>query len=80
MTVKFYNIKSIDKFMKVIDSCKGKIEIVTENGDKLNLKSKLSQYIAIVKLFGINAIKEIEVITHERSDFDILLKAMVNGI
>ena len=80
MKIKFYNIKNAEKFMKVIDSCEGKIEVKTENGDVLNLKSKLSQYIAIVKIFGINAIKEIEITAYEKKDFDILLKAMVNGI
>ena len=41
--MKVQNIKDIDKFFKVIDSCAGKVELVTGEGDRLNLKSKLSR-------------------------------------
>ena len=41
--MKVQNITDIDKFFKVVDSCKGKVELVTGEGDRLNLKSKLSQ-------------------------------------
>ena len=40
--MKVQNITDIDKFFKVVDSCKGKVELVTGEGDRLNLKSKLS--------------------------------------
>ena len=42
--MKVMGIKDIDKFFEVVDSCKGKVELVTGEGDRLNLKSKLSQY------------------------------------
>ena len=45
-TMKIENIKDINKFFQVIDSCKGKVELVTGEGDRLNLKSKLSQYVS----------------------------------
>ena len=41
--MKVMGIKDIDKFFEVADSCKGKVELVTGEGDRLNLKSKLSQ-------------------------------------
>ena len=40
--MKIQNITNIEKFFKVVDSCKGKVELVTGEGDILNLKSKLS--------------------------------------
>ena len=43
--MKVMGIKDIDKFFEVVDSCKGKVELVTGEGDRLNLKSKLSQYL-----------------------------------
>ena len=46
------NITDIDGFFKVIDSCKGKVELVTDEGDRLNLKSKLSQYVSLAKIFS----------------------------
>lgn len=45
--MKISNIKDVDKFFQVIDSCKGRVELVTGEGDRLNLKSKLSQYVSL---------------------------------
>ena len=42
--MKIKNIKDVDGFFKVIDSCAGKVELITGEGDRLNLKSKLCQY------------------------------------
>ena len=40
--MKVTKINDIEKFFGVVDSCKGKVELVTGEGDRLNLKSKLS--------------------------------------
>ena len=37
--MKVQNITDIEGFFKAIDSCKGKVELVTGEGDRLNLKS-----------------------------------------
>ena len=42
--MKIKNINDVDKFFEVVGSCKGKVELVTGEGDRLNLKSKLCQY------------------------------------
>ena len=47
--MKVSNIKDIEKFFEVVDSCQGKVELVTGEGDRLNLKSKLSQYVSLCK-------------------------------
>ena len=49
--MKVQNITDIDKFFKVVDSCKGKVELVTGEGDRLNLKSKLSQMISFLSTY-----------------------------
>lgn len=36
------------KFLEVSGSCKNDVYLCTESGDRLNLKSKLSQYVVIV--------------------------------
>lgn len=38
--MKVQNITDIDAFFKVVDNCKGRVELVTGEGDRLNLKSK----------------------------------------
>ena len=45
--MKLQNVKDVRKLFEVVDSCKGKVELVTGEGDRLNLKSKLSQYISL---------------------------------
>lgn len=41
---------SIQDFTKVISECKGDVYMVTEEGDRLNLKSKLCQLIGFAAL------------------------------
>ena len=48
--MKVQNITDIEGFFKVIDECKGKVELVTGEGDRLNLKSKLSQYVSMANI------------------------------
>ena len=50
--MKVSNIKDIEKFFEVVDSCEGRVELVTGEGDRLNLKSKLSQYVSLANIFS----------------------------
>ena len=76
--MKVENIKDIDKFFKVIDECKGKVELVTGEGDRLNLKSKLSQYVSMANIFSDGTIKELELVAYEPEDIDRLVNYMIN--
>ena len=49
--MKVQNITDIEGFFNVIDQCKGRVELVTGEGDRLNLKSKLSQYVSMANIF-----------------------------
>ena len=77
--MKIENIKDVDAFFKVIDSCKGKVELVTGEGDRLNLKSKLSQYVSLANIFSNGEIPELELVAYEREDIDKLVSFMING-
>ena len=74
--MKVQNITDIDKFFKVIDSCKGKVELVTGEGDRLNLKSKLSQYVSLANILSNGEIPELEVIAYEKEDIDKIVNFM----
>jgi len=41
---------SIENFKKIIDSCDGDVFLLSPYGDRYNLKSTLSQYVALGKL------------------------------
>ena len=76
--MKVNNIHDIEKFFKVVDECKGKVELVTGEGDRLNLKSKLSQYVSMANIFSDGTIKELELVAYEPEDIDKLVNYMIN--
>lgn len=41
------NIKELQEFLAIVNSCEGSIWLESVDGDKLNLKSQLSQYVAL---------------------------------
>ena len=77
--MKVQNITDIDKFFEVIDSCKGKVELVTGEGDRLNLKSKLSQYVSMANIFSDGSIAELELLAYEPEDINKLVNFMMNN-
>ena len=77
--MKIENIRDIDRFFEVVDSCKGRVELVTGEGDRLNLKSKLCQYVSLANIFSNGEIPELEIIASEKEDVDRLLNFMVSG-
>ncbi len=78
--MKVTNITNIDAFFKVIDACSGKVELVTNEGDRLNLKSKLSQYVALANVFSDGKIDELELVAYEKEDVQRLINFMYNGL
>ena len=77
--MKVQNITDVEGFFKVVDSCKGRVELVTGEGDRLNLKSKLCQYVSLANIFSNGEIPELEIIAYEKEDIDKLLAFMING-
>lgn len=77
--MKVSNIKNIEKFFEVVDSCEGRVELVTGEGDRLNLKSKLSQYVSLANIFSNGEIPELEIVASEKEDIERLMNFMING-
>ena len=77
--MKIRNITNLDGFCKVIEGCEGKVELVTENGDLYNLKSRLSQYVTLAKGLFNGRIPELELITHNSADTKKIVRYMLQG-
>ena len=77
--MKIQNISDVEKFFQVIDQCKGIIELVSAEGDRINLKSKLSQYLSMASIFSNGYINELELVAHEPEDVERLIKYMYQG-
>ena len=71
------NVKDVDGLFRVIDSCKGKVELVTGEGDRLNLKSKLSQYVSLANFFSNGEIPELELVAYDHEDMEKLVDYMM---
>ena len=78
--MKVRNIQNIDAFFHVIDQCRGDVFLVTGEGDRLNLKSKLSQYVSLAKVFSTKGeIPELELIAKDEEDMARLIDFMIRG-
>jgi len=78
MNMKLINVKDVDKLFETIDKCNGKVELVGED-ITLNLKSKLSQYFSLAKLFSDGEIPELELVTHDPDDANLLVRFMMDN-
>lgn len=76
--MKLKNITNIEGLFDVIDSCEGKVELVGDDL-RLNLKSKLSQYFSLAKLFSDGEIPEMEIITYNQEDTNKIINFMISG-
>ncbi len=75
--MKLYNIDNVEEFMGVVDKCSGPVELVSPEGDRLNLKSELTKYIAVTNLFSNKAyIHKLELVAYEKEDIEALMKYM----
>lgn len=52
MMTPLMNLHDIDvsQFLAVLDTCKGNVYLITREGDKINLCSKLSQLLGLTKV------------------------------
>ncbi len=66
--MKIKNIKDVPAFFDVIEHCSGDVFLVTEEGDKLNLKSKLCQVVALAGVFSLQEIPEMDLIADDSED------------
>ena len=79
MKMKVMNITDIDKFFRTIDRCEGKVELVTDNGDTYNLKSKLGQFASLTKVYFNGKIPVVELVTYCPSDVGKIENYMMNS-
>ena len=78
--MKLANIDNPQELLDVVDQCTGTVELVTPEVDRLNLKSKLCQYITLTSIFDSAAkIPELEIVAHEAEDVKKLMNYMMKG-
>lgn len=75
--MKINNIVNPKKFFETLERCKGRVELITDEGDRLNLKSKLCQYIALTQMFTEGEIENVEIVLSEPEDLALLADYLV---
>lgn len=81
MRTNFMSLHDIDvsDFLDVLDTCEGNVYLVTHEGDKLNLKSKLSQMVGLTRLIEGGKITEAVVICDNLTDESRLFRLNMFG-
>ncbi|ETP71567.1 hypothetical protein UYO_2455 [Lachnospiraceae bacterium JC7] len=76
--MKLENVKNVDGLFEVLNSCQGTIELVSAEGDRINLKSKLSQMLMTAKLLNQATIKELELFVSDPDDMKKVVSFMMS--
>ncbi len=61
-------IHNIREFFQAVGGCRGSVELVTLQGDCLNLKSTLCQYIALTQMFEDSHVKDVAIVLSDPED------------
>ncbi len=69
----------VQNFMDALDHCKGNVYLITEEGDKLNLKSKLSQITGLIRLVEGGKLLEAQVVCDDPEDESYLFRMNLFG-
>ena len=77
--MKIKNISNPKRFFECLQNCKGSIEVVTAEGDRLNMKSKLCQYIVMMNIFDNAEIDEVEMFFSCPEDYALVMDFLVRG-
>lgn len=70
MTPKMVELHNVDvpEFLNILDSCVGEVYLMTRDGDRLNLKSKLCQLVGLTALIEGGKIAEAFIMCEKEED------------
>ena len=69
----------VSEFLTVLDTCEGNVFLVTPEGDKLNLKSKLCQLVGLTRLIEGGKISEAFIVCENKEDESKLFRFNLLG-
>ena len=74
MNIKIEKVNEVHKLFEVIDTCNSNVQLVTGEGDCLNMKRKLSQYLSMTRMFANGDVPQMEFITDDEEDIKKLME------
>ena len=69
----------LQEFIKAVDQCKGQVYLVTDEGDKLNLKSKFCQIIGLTQIIHGGMVSEAKIKCEKPEDESLLFRFNLYG-
>ena len=73
------NISNIEGLFKVIQNCVGKVELVSDEGDCINLKSCLAQYMTVAGAFSDGYLRTLRLRVEKDEDKARIFDFMLSG-
>ncbi len=79
--MKAFSLNNVDihAFMKALDSCKGDVMLITDENDRFNLKSKLSQITGLVNLIEGGKLVNAKIYCTNQEDESLLFRLSLFG-
>lgn len=74
MNIKVERVNQVKKLFEVIDDCSMNVELITGEGDCLNMKSKLSQYLSMTRMFANGDVPQMEFVAKNEQDAQKLIE------
>ena len=76
--IELYNVNAVN-LMEMVDKCKHDVYLVTDEGDRLNLKSKLCQFMGIARLIEGGKIAKASIECEDTDDYSMLIRFCIFG-
>jgi len=64
------------KLFSIVDMCKGDVELVSQAGDCINLRSKVTQMYTLASVFHNGYIRDLELSVSDPSDRELFKEAL----
>lgn len=71
-------VMNIDGFFRALEKCQGRVELITDEKDVLNLSSKLTQFIGLTRIFSNPDIEEYEIVCYNAEDYNLIKDFLVS--
>ena len=75
--MKIENVNNVEGLFELLNNLKGSVELVSPEGDRINLRSKLAQMLMMSRLLDKAYIKELDLIVHEPEDMKKVVEFMM---
>ena len=73
------NINNVEKFFDAVNRCTDKVELVCDDF-RINLKSSITKYVAVAKIFNNCTVSRLEVVAYNQHDRNTLITYMLGDL